>query len=148
MVRLQKANFHASSIYDIDPDFLVKLERKVVLIDLDNTLSAYNVMVPSAQTYRLISDLKDRGLIPIIISNNTDKRVKTYCSQLQVKFLASTHKPYSKRIKKFLTSMGIDYKDTILIGDQILTDMKLGRRLESLTILTEPISKKISGQQE
>lgn len=142
MIRLQKANFHAKSIYDIDPTFLVKLERKVVLIDLDNTLSVYNVMVPSAQTFNLINELKELGLTPIIISNNKEKRVKTYCSQLQVKFLPSTHKPFTKRIKNFLKGLGIDLKDTILIGDQILTDLKLGRKLGSLTILTEPLSKK------
>jgi len=142
MVHLQKANFHAQSIYDIDINFLVKLERRVILIDLDNTLSAYNIMVPSAQTYRLISDLKKSGLIPIIISNNREKRVKTYCSQLQVKYLYSTGKPRTKRIKRFLKDLGIDPMETILVGDQILTDLKLGRKLKSITILTEPISKK------
>ena len=68
MVRLQKVNFHIDNIYNLDLDFLQSLERKYILIDLDNTLDAYNVLVPAKRTYELLQEISSRFMIPIIIA--------------------------------------------------------------------------------
>lgn len=142
MVHLQKANFHSSSIYDIDIAFLASLERKIILIDLDNTLAAHNIMVPSAQTHKLMQELINSQLVPIIVSNRGEKRVKPFCQQLRVSYLSSAHKPKTKKIKKLLAEIGMTNEDVIIIGDQIFTDMKLAKNLNAFFILTDPISTK------
>lgn len=142
MVHLQKANFHSSSIYDIDIAFLASLERKIILIDLDNTLAAHNIMVPSAQTHKLIQELTAAQLVPIIVSNRGEKRVKPFCQQLRVSYLSSAHKPRTKRIKKLLAEIGKTSDDVIVIGDQIFSDMKFAKNLKAFFILTDPISGK------
>lgn len=142
MVRLQKVNFHLPSIYELDLDFLARLERRVVLIDLDNTLEAYNVLVPAARTHQLMQELQERGLTPIVISNNRAARVKPYCAQLRVKYLCSARKPSARRIARYLKEMGVRGDETVVIGDQLLTDARLARRLQAIMILTEPISAK------
>lgn len=144
MVRLQKVNFHIDNIYNLDLDFLQSLERKYILIDLDNTLDAYNVLVPAKRTYELLQEISSRFMIPIIMSNNKKKRVKSYCDHLRAKYyIYSSKKPSKKKIVNYLKSIGVEKgEEVIVIGDQLLTDAKLARNLGAMMILTEPLTKK------
>ena len=144
MVRLQKVNFHIDNIYNLDLDFLQSLERKYILIDLDNTLDAYNVLVPAKRTYELLQEISSRFMIPIIMSNNKKKRVKPYCDHLRAKYyIYSSKKPSKKKIVNYLKSIGVEKgEEVIVIGDQLLTDVRCAKNVGIKVILTEPITKK------
>ena len=48
--------FYAKNIYEIPIDFFIKQNIKVILLDLDNTLDAYNSFVPSENAQNLIKN--------------------------------------------------------------------------------------------
>ena len=52
------AHYHASSIYEIDPDFFLSLGVTTVFVSLDNSLENYSVDKPSAKAYELKEELK------------------------------------------------------------------------------------------
>lgn len=131
----------AKSIYEIDIDFFVKENVKVLLMDLDNTLDSYRLYHPTERAVELIHKIQEAGIIPIIVSNNKGKRVSTYANDLNVIYINSAAKPFAFRIRKFIKKHGWDIKDVMLVGDQMVTDVACAKRLGVRVILTEKIVK-------
>lgn len=136
-----KVEFHAQSIYDIDPLFF-KANATTVVTDLDNTLDPADVFTPSPRAVALVRELQALGLKVLILSNNTQKRCEDYCKTLAVPFLPSSFKYWDFRIKKFLRQQGVTVRECLFVGDQIFTDRIYVRQLKGRLILTEPLSEK------
>jgi HAD superfamily phosphatase (TIGR01668 family) len=133
--------FLADSFYDIPASFYRKQGYRNLLLDLDNTLAPYKEKEPSAKTMAWVADLQKEGLHLYIASNNTSKRVTHYAECLGVKALSGLLKPFSFRLKRILKEQGFVKKETVLIGDQIMTDVVSANRSGIASILTEPLSK-------
>lgn len=132
---------HASSIYEISVDFYHQNNVRFLLIDLDNTLDSYRLQVPTERVQQLILDLKKNNIEPVVISNNRCKRVSKYAEFLKVECLYSARKPCSYKIKRYLKKRGIENSETMLVGDQLITDVLAGRGAHIRVILTEKIVK-------
>ncbi|MCQ2794384.1 MAG: YqeG family HAD IIIA-type phosphatase [Bacilli bacterium] len=133
--------FYANNLYEIDPKFFVKNHVKVLLLDLDNTLESYRVKTPSKRTIDYIKRLKANGLRPVITSNNTGKRVRTYAKDLEIEFLAFVNKPFKGRLLRKLRALNINPDDCLIIGDQMMTDVQCGNSAHIRTLLTEKLVK-------
>ena len=132
---------HASSIYEIDPEFFKRNGVKTLFIDLDNTLDSYKARTPLDKTINYVNSLKEIGLTPVIISNNRPERVSGYADALGIEYLASARKPFSKRIKKELARRGLKPEDVMLVGDQMMTDVQAARGAKIRVVLTEKVVK-------
>lgn len=132
--------YRAKSIFDIPVSFYAEHGIKVVLSDLDNTLDDYRVQTPSPRTHELIKTLKEAGIAFYIASNNTSKRVSLYGKDLGIQVFSGLMKPFSGPLKKLIEKEGFKKEEVVLIGDQVLTDVKAGNKAGIMTILTEPIS--------
>ncbi len=132
---------HASSIYEIPVDFYQQNNVRFLLIDLDNTLDSYRSQVPTERAQQLVLDLKKVNVEPIVISNNCCKRVSKYAELLKVECLYSAKKPFSYKIKRYLKKREIKNTETMLVGDQIITDVLAGRGVRIRVVLTEKIVK-------
>lgn len=130
---------HALNLYDINPDFFVKIGIKYLLLDLDNTLDTHKDKMPSERAKNYIQEIKNRGIKPIIISNNNYKRVKTYADACEVEFLYRMGKPFAHKLKKFVKSLNTDTDYVIMVGDQLLTDVKVCKKVGIRCILTEKL---------
>lgn len=137
-----RPDFYAHSIFEIDIDFYVRNNIKYVLTDLDNTLDAYDELVPSKRVVSLKNNFDNAGIELIIVSNNKAKRKEIYCNRLGIKGFFSCRKPWTKKILNYLDMLNIKKEDCILIGDQILTDVGCGKGAGIKVCLTEPITKK------
>lgn len=135
-------SYYAKSIFDIPVSFYVKEKFTHVISDLDNTLDAFDCLSPSPRVIELNERLKKAGIKLIVITNNTEKRIKDYATTLGVNYLYSARKPFSGKIKNFLKLHGIDSSKVVLIGDQLLTDVKCAKNGNFKVVLTEPIVKK------
>ena len=114
----------AKSIYEVEPAFYKKLGIKAILCDLDNTLDAYDIKEPGERAFALKKELDCLGIDLYIASNNSSKRVRHYAEILGVKCASGLLKPFSFRLKKFLKREHLDPNDVLMIGDQIMTDVK------------------------
>lgn len=133
--------YQASSIYDIPMSFFLEKGITTVLSDLDNTLDAYNVKDPNPRAFELVNKFKEAGIAFYIASNNTSKRVKRYAQNLGVVAFCGLKKPFSGPLRRMVERQGFDKTKTVLIGDQVLTDVIAGNGAGILTVLTEPVSK-------
>ena len=132
---------HAQSIYEISTDFFLNNGVKLLLIDLDNTLDSYRLYEPTERAIALIDTIKKAGIEPVIVSNNRGKRVNTYANKVGVECISSAHKPFSRRLRKFLNERNANLDETMLVGDQLITDVLVAKGAHIRVVLTEKIVK-------
>lgn len=113
---------------------------KVLCIDVDNTLVPPHTATLDNDAIAFIQRVKDNGLLPVIISNNTEKRVQGVANQVNVDFYSFSCKPCKYNYIKILRDTKCTKNEVAVLGDQLVTDILGGNRMNFLTILQDPIS--------
>lgn len=131
----------AKNIYEIPMEFYKKLGIEVLMMDLDNTLDSYKLFKPTEKAVKLISDLRENGITPIVVSNNKGKRVKSYADALNIEYVNSARKPFSFKLNKVIKIKNLNREKLLFIGDQMMTDVLACRGAHVRMILTEKLVK-------
>lgn len=139
-----KPSTYVNSILDIDLDELKNQGIKLIICDLDNTLVPHFRKFPTNSSIKFIESVKNHQFEFVIISNNTEKRVKFFAEKLGVKedYIANAKKPFPKKTKKFLEEkFKGKYKNSeiVIIGDMIITDIFVANILRINSILVPPL---------
>ena len=132
--------YRAKSIYTLPLSFLEKQGIKVILSDLDNTLDSYRSLDPSPRAIAFKKAVEAHGMKLYLVSNNTSKRVRRYAEELGVTAYYGLLKPFAHKLKKLVAKQGFKLEESILIGDQILTDVVAANGAHLRCILTEPLT--------
>lgn len=133
----------AKKVYNIDFATLYVEGIRNILFDLDNTIATYEQQIATAEHLAFFQQLKSMGFCVYILSNNRKKRVYRFIQGLCIDgALSHAQKPFSRKISKYLKEKGLRIEETILIGDQILTDISCANRLGVKSILVQSISRK------
>lgn len=127
------------SITDIDDSFFEKEKIHLVLLDIDNTLVEDNEPLPSEYSLLCINKLKNLGLKLCLVSNNKKKRVDSFNENLGLYSVYRAGKPFKKKLEKTIFEMGEKKENSLLIGDQLLTDIAAGNNCGIRTALVNPI---------
>ena len=142
MFKLFKPSKIYSSVTNIDLLQYYDQGFKFILIDLDNTLTPWNSFDINEDILSWLNDGKTIGYEIFLFSNNNSKRVSEAAKRFKLSYIPFAGKPLTSRYKKALNYMGSQKKNTLMIGDQVFTDI-LGGNLHGLyTILVNPISDK------
>ena len=96
MVHNLVSDYRASSVYEVDPLKIKALGFKYILMDLDNTLAPYDILLPEQRTYLLMEKYLQAGLEVVLISNSTEKRALPLASHLGLSCIYSAHKPFKR----------------------------------------------------
>jgi HAD superfamily phosphatase (TIGR01668 family) len=110
-----------------------------VIVDLDNTLVSYDdhTLAPEVQAW-VEAALAD-GFRLVLLSNNFEERVAAIGAHLGVPTVSNALKPLPNGFIRALRLLQTKRRETVVIGDQLFTDV-LGARLTGLrAILTEPL---------
>ncbi len=131
-----------NKVEDIPFELLKKLDVKAILFDMDNTLIDYKYKI-SDELKIWISNLKEKKIDIIILSNTfrIDK-TKEISKILDIPYIINANKPWSFGFKKAINRLSVDKKNSIMVGDQIFTDIYGGNRFGIKTILINPVNKK------
>ena len=132
-------DFRFNSLCEISPEFLHRHGIKLLLMDLDNTISPYKVNVPADVTARWIEDMKRAGIRLFIVSNNKGERPEAFSRFAGIPFIKLARKPSRKGIHRAIELEGAARSETALVGDQIYTDVLAANRSGIKSILVEPI---------
>lgn len=133
-------NSYQQDIFTIDYQKLKKLGYKNLIFDIDNTITAVNSKEVPKQTEELFDKLK-KDFKLCILSNNNEKRVEPIKKKLNILSLAKANKPKLESFTKVLEIINGKKEDTVIIGDQMLSDIVGGNRYGLYTILVEPYQK-------
>lgn len=132
---------YVASTYVIDFEKLYKNGIRGLIFDIDNTLVPHGAPADE-RAIRLFKRLKEIGFSCCLISNNQEKRVRTFNEPIQVDYVYNAHKPSTKNYKKAMEIMGTDVSDTVFVGDQLFTDVWGAKRTGIPSILVRPIHPK------
>lgn len=140
MLRRIVPNNYAPSIFDIDYHELKKQGIRSIIVDLDNTLVESTRAEATPQLIQWFDEIKKLGFQVIIVSNNNKTRVAHFATPLNIPFIHAARKPFSQAFKKALQILECAREETVVIGDQLLTDVLGGNRMGCYTILVVPVS--------
>ena len=128
-----------NSIKDIDINSLAEKGIRFAILDIDNTLVPYTSPIPDENALNFLNGLKNSGIDYCFVSNNNKSRIKLFNENIGANIFPDAKKPLLFGISKAMKSFGADRKNTVLIGDQVFTDILGGKRAKILTILVNPI---------
>lgn len=126
------------SSYAIDYRQLYDEGVRGLIYDIDNTLVEHGAPADE-RAKKLFNDLKEIGFKAVIISNNKEKRVKSFSDDVGVPSFYDVGKPSKKGYMDAVNLMGIDVKSAVFIGDQLFTDIWGAKRCGIRNILVKPI---------
>lgn len=135
---LFKPTFWLNSVLMIDEDFLRKNRVEALVLDLDNTLSMHGDPVPEEGVEDWLDKMRGLGIKMRVVSNNTNRRVAPLAARLGLEFTANGAKPLTFGITRAMKAMGADRNVTLVVGDQIFTDIIAGNLRGVRTVLVEP----------
>ena len=131
----------AKKITDISYDMLKKVGVRAILIDVDNTLSMHGSDEPFEGVYEWINYIKSLDIKPIIVSNNSNERVKLFAEKLNILYVSDAKKPLKSGFRKACNLLNLDKNHCAVIGDQLFTDILGANLIGMKSILIEPIDK-------
>lgn len=129
----------ARRIEEIDIQALVADGVRGVIIDLDNTLVGYRASAPEEKVAAWVERAKERGLHPIILTNNATDWALEIAEALHVPCIPNARKPLLRGFHAALEALRTSHEETVVIGDQLFTDVLGAKRFGMKVILTEPI---------
>ncbi|HZG72553.1 MAG TPA: YqeG family HAD IIIA-type phosphatase [Chondromyces sp.] len=140
MLKLFLPSEHVKSIFDIQPETLKAKGMKAIITDLDNTLVEWDRPNATPKLMEWFKNMKDHDIKVTIVSNNNELRVGSFSKPLNIPYIYEARKPMSKAFRKAVQIMGVKKEETVVIGDQLLTDVLGGNRSGFYTILVVPVA--------
>ena len=129
------------SVTDISPAALAEKGIKLVLADLDNTLTPYEAPLPSPELRRWKEALEAAGITLFVVSNSRkSRRCPDFCEALGIPYVRHAGKPGTKGFQEALEQTGVSPAQAVMVGDQIFTDILGGNRAGITTVLVHPIA--------
>ncbi len=129
------------NVYQITPDYLKKHGLKGIITDLDNTLIRWDKPDATPELRSWFRSFTDAGFQVVVCSNNNEQRVKSFADQVGLPFVSKARKPLARGFKRAAVLMSLKSSETIVVGDQLMTDVLGGNRGGFHTILVEPLVK-------
>ena len=137
--RYLRPTSYARRIEEIEIGALRSDGIRGIIIDLDNTLVGYRLSEPDAKVAAWLDDATRAGFQAIIVTNNASDWALQTAQSLGVPCIPNARKPLLRGFHAALKALGTSAEETIVIGDQLFTDVLGAKRFGMKVILTEPI---------
>lgn len=134
-------DMYKKDIYSIDYKKLKKMGIKVLVFDFDNTLIEKGNYQISNKTIELFKSIRKDFDVYIVSNSIHTSKLNKICNSLNTPYIKDSRKPFKKGFKK-LNLSNVKSKEIAMIGDQIITDVYGGKRMNYYCILIDPINNK------
>lgn len=132
------AYFH--SIYSVDFEQLYRRGFAGVILDIDNTLVPHGARA-DRRARDFLEYLHDLGFDTCFLSNNKRERVAPFAHACQSSYICKAGKPSARGYVRAMKRMMTDRTNTLVVGDQLITDI-WGANLAGIpSILVDPINR-------
>jgi HAD superfamily phosphatase (TIGR01668 family) len=132
-------DLETATLADVSLEELWSRGFRGIIIDLDNTVCGYHESTLAPGVRDWVMAAKARGFALVLVSNNFRERVAAVGAQLDVPSVPNALKPLPQGFLLALRRLGTRRAETVVIGDQLFTDV-LGAKLLGLhAVLTQPI---------
>jgi uncharacterized protein len=128
---------------DISLDELWAEGYRAILLDLDNTITAWKSCEVPAAKAAWIRRARERFGVCIVSNTIRGDRLRQIAGGFGVEHVARWwrgRKPSPRGLREAMALLSAIPEQTVMIGDQVLTDVWAGCRAGVFTILVSPIS--------
>ena len=133
------ATRYVAAVELIDVDSLSAAGVRLVLLDRDNTCVPRDTKRPPAAVLAWLEAVRAAGIKTYIVSNNfhTDQ-VSASAAELGCDFVDHAMKPAPFALERAMEAAGEGPEHTVMVGDQVFTDVVAGNLAGVRTILVRP----------
>jgi HAD superfamily phosphatase (TIGR01668 family) len=129
-----------SSVLQVNKAWLDANGIEALLLDIDNTLVSRETNTATDQVCTWLKSLLDQGYRVHLLTNNWHREVLATAAALGLPVIHRAIKPLPFGFLSALKALGANRKKTLMVGDQLMTDV-LGAKLVGLrTVLVVPLS--------
>ena len=132
-------------ISDISIDWIINQKIDFMIIDVDNTLVVKGTNHIDDKTDKWLNECVKRCKTVLICSNNTSSVAFDLAEKYNCFGFNLALKPFKLRLNRFIQKNNIEYTNACVIGDQLFTDIWLGKRLKYKTILVQLLDRQDYG---
>ena len=132
-------DFIIEKAYNLSVEDLKKNNIKLVLVDLDNTLIAWNNPNGTIEMRKWLSDLKKEDINIIVVSNNNKERVSRAVGNFGIDYIYWALKPFTFGINKVIKKFNYSKNEIVMVGNQLMTDIRAAKRAGIKSILVKPL---------
>lgn len=123
-------------------DELYKSGKTTLLLDFDNTLGPDRSFAPNDYSFDCIKMVQDYGFKCILVSNAKSSRSSGIAEKLNIPCVTYAKKPKPDGVIAAMEKMNVTKDESVMIGDQIFTDVMAGKFAGVYTIMVEKYKKK------
>lgn len=142
MFRFLYPDEYISSVFEMTPEKIKGLDIDTVIFDIDNTLVPYWIKVPDERLTAYFSSLDEAGIKTAVLSNSREERSKVFCAPVNMPYVYRAGKPGIKGFKKLMDKIGSVPERSLVMGDQIFTDVWCSNRAGAYSVLVKQVSPK------
>jgi len=128
-----------SRVTDIDFRSLRNSGKEAIIFDLDNTIARWGEGSVDQCVIELLSDIEDLGFKIGILSNGKRKNIESFVDKLPFPCQFNAQKPRRKYFRDLLNRMDVSPEKSVMIGDQLLTDVLGANRTSMYSIRVDPM---------
>lgn len=137
-----RPDFILDDIYDLEPFGLKEEGINAMILDLDNTVIAWNTFDVPRRLTDWTADMKRHGIQIMLVSNNNEPRVHAVAGKMGVPYIAKAGKPLAHAYQNALSRLSCMKDEVLAVGDKVLQDIWGAKRFGIRAALVEPINKK------
>lgn len=113
---------YVKNVFVIDYDKLYSMGYRGILFDLDNTL-AHHGEDSTKEIDELFRVIQRTGLKTIIVSNNSEERIKRFLKNIDSLYVHEANKPDVAGFLKAVELLNIKKEEAVVVGDRIFDDI-------------------------
>ena len=133
---------YVDSVFSIDYGKLVQKGFKGIIFDIDMTLVPHGAD-STKEIDELFKTIHKAGLKTLLLTNNSEDRVKRFIKNIDTLYLCDAEKPNPEGYLKAIQMMGIKKNETVFIGDQIFIDIYGANRCGIASILVKYVTAEV-----
>jgi HAD superfamily phosphatase (TIGR01668 family) len=139
--RFLRPDFCFRRIVDIDLDWVRSLGVRGLLLDMDNTLTRWEILEVPAEELAWLEQLERAGLKTRLLTNGLAHKRRRVADQIGISCVSTAlFKPIPYVFSLGLRELELRPDETMMIGDSVFTDVMGANRVGIWTALVEPLS--------
>lgn len=113
---------YVESVFSIDYQKLYNYGYRGIIFDIDNTLVPHG-KDSTTEVDTLFQTIHAAGFKTLLLSNNSEERIQRFLRNIDSLYIHEAQKPGTANYLKAVKMMGITKEESLVIGDQIFTDI-------------------------
>ncbi|MGL5080880.1 MAG: YqeG family HAD IIIA-type phosphatase [Microcoleaceae cyanobacterium] len=136
-----------SSVLDLTPDLLQTHHLKGLVLDVDETLVPITQSGVSDLLQHWVETIKPVATLWLVSNNISQPRISGIAQALELPYISSAGKPSRRKLRRAVEAINLPVEQVGMVGDRLFTDVLAGNRLGMFTILVEPMTDPVLGDQ-